>query len=122
MTAIMGNDLKAEISKKLAKESVRLYQLLSRKLREYDLGRQLLRSGTSVGANIAEARFAVSNADFCNKLSIARKEASETLFWLELLEETSLLPCSEKEEAKALTNSIINILTSIINKSNGFLR
>ncbi len=60
------------------------------------MSKQLLRSGTSIGANIAEAFFAQSNADFIAKLSISRKEAGETLYWIELLNESSYI---ENEDA-----------------------
>lgn len=74
---------------------VRLSQHLQRTRQEFVLSKQLLRSGTSIGANIAEAEQAQSRADFISKMSIALKETSETKFWLRLLFATDYL--SEKE-------------------------
>lgn len=74
---------------------VKLYKYLSEKKKEFVLSKQILRSGTSVGANIREANNGESKADFIHKLSIALKEIDETIYWLELLRETSYL--SEKE-------------------------
>ena len=68
-----------------AKRIVRAYQFLHDEKKEYVLSKQLLRSGTSIGANIAEAQYGSSRKDFLNKLYIALKETAETLYWLELL-------------------------------------
>ena len=70
---------------------VNLYKYLVEK-DEYVLSKQILRSGTSIGANIAEAIRAESNNDFIHKLSISRKEAQETIYWLELLHQTDYIP------------------------------
>lgn len=74
-----------EKSMAFAKRIVRLYQFLVREKKEFVMSKQVLRSGTSIGANIAEAVFGSSKKDFVAKLQIAKKEASETLYWLELL-------------------------------------
>ena len=74
---------------------VRLYQYLIDTKKEYVLSKQLLKSGTSIGACIREAQNAESPKDFVHKLGIAQKECDETLFWLELMNETNYL--SEKE-------------------------
>lgn len=66
---------------------VKAYQYLSGEKREFILSKQLLRSGTSIGANIAEANGAISKADFSAKLSIAYKESLETKYWLSLLKD-----------------------------------
>ena len=79
-----------EKSFEFAKEIVYLYKVLAEK-REYVLSKQLLRSGTSIGANIREAEHAQSKADFIHKLSISLKEANETEYWLDLLFETKYL-------------------------------
>ena len=68
-----------------AKRIVRLYQYLTREKQEYVMSKQVLRSGTSIGANIAEAIYGSSRKDFVSKLYIAEKECAETLYWLELL-------------------------------------
>ena len=70
---------------------VRMYQYLSKEKKEFVLSKQILRCGTSVGANIAEAGFAQSKADFIAKLSVAIKEANETHYWLNLLRDTDYL-------------------------------
>lgn len=70
---------------------VKLYQHLVKENKEYVLSKQLLRSGTSIGANINEAQAAQSTADFIAKMSIASKEARETHYWLQLLCETDYL-------------------------------
>ena len=68
-----------------AKRIVRAYQYLCDEKKEYVLSKQLLRSGTSIGANIAESQYGSSRKDFLNKIYIALKECAETLYWLELL-------------------------------------
>ena len=82
----MSNDsiLKAK-SMNFAKRIVHLYQYLFQEKREFVMSKQVLRSGTSIGANIAEAIYGSSRKDFVAKLYIAEKEAAETLYWLELL-------------------------------------
>ena len=70
---------------------VRLYQYLNREKGEYVLARQLLRSGTSIGANATESNDAISRKEFLSKMYIALKECSETLYWLELLYRTDYL-------------------------------
>ena len=84
-----------EKSKSFAVRIVRLYKYLCLNKREYVLSKQILRSGTSIGANIAEARCAISKKDFLSKIYIALKETAETLYWLELLYDTDFL--TEKE-------------------------
>lgn len=74
----------------LACETIKYCKWLNETHRQYDVTRQLLRSATSVGANINEAQFAVSKRDFMNKLNIALKECSETEFWLVILSEVDL--------------------------------
>lgn len=78
-------------SKKFAVRIVRLYQFLSGEKREFVLSKQILRSGTSIGANLAEAECAISRKEFLAKIYIALKECAETLYWLELLHDTAYL-------------------------------
>ena len=80
---------------RFAKRIVLLSRFLRQKHREYSLADQILRSGTSIGANIAEARSGCSRKDFAAKIYIALKECSETLYWLELLHITNLLTDEE---------------------------
>ena len=68
---------------------VNLFKHLKETKNEYVISKQLLRSGTSVGANIRESEYSESKADFVHKLSIAQKEANETIYWLELLKATN---------------------------------
>lgn len=80
------------------------------------LSNQLLRSGTSVGANVEEAQAAQSEADFVSKYSIACKEARETHYWLRLLAATSTIDASDLQPLETECNELIAILTSIIKK------
>lgn len=96
---------------------VKFYMYLKEQKQVYDLARQLLRSGTSVGANIKEGLFAQSKADFFAKMSIAKKEAAETEYWLELLLEVGVL---NEKEADSLLNDcreLIKILVSTCKSS-----
>ena len=95
---------------------VKLYKFLCSEYREYIMSKQLLRCGTSIGANVNEAISAQSKADFVSKMSIAAKEARETNYWINLLIETDYLKKSENH-VQSLQNDIeeiIKILTSII--------
>jgi len=100
-----------EKSKRFAVRIVRLGQYLADDKKEFVLSRQVLRSGTSIGANISEARGAQSQADFIAKLSIAIKEAFETDFWIDLLEETGYIQTTLAHSLKADLNELISILT-----------
>ena len=82
-------------SKKFALRIIKLYKYLNENKREHILSKQLLRSGTSIGANLKEAAFAQSRADFQAKLFIAQKECAETEYWLELLHESDYINKSE---------------------------
>lgn len=100
-------------SKAFAIRIIRLYQYLKTEKQEHVLSKQLLRSGTSIGANIKEAIRGQSKADFYAKLNISLKEASETEYWLELLQETDYL---DKKQFDSLYNDIqelIKLLVSI---------
>ena len=93
---------------------VKLKDHLFETVKEYDLGRQILRSGTSIGANVAEAQHAQSKADFINKLEISLKETSETKYWLRLMKETGYLTDSEFESIYPDCIEIEKILVSIV--------
>ncbi len=86
---------------------INLYKYLCDEKKEYILSKQILRSGTSIGANIREAKFAQSKPDFISKMSIALKETNETLYWLELLNKTDYL--NELEY-----NSLYNDCTEVL--------
>lgn len=101
-------------SKAFALRIITLYNYLCEKKREYVMSKQLLRSGTSIGVNVAEAFFAQSDADFVSKLCISRKEAGETIYWLELLKESDYLNCSEVDTIIEDCNELLKLLTSSI--------
>ena len=96
---------------------VKLSQYLNENRKEYVMSKQLLRSGTSIGANIRESQNAESRADFIHKLAIAQKEAGETIYWLELLNATNFLSTKEFESINSDAISIIKVLTKIIKSS-----
>lgn len=81
------------------------------------LGRQVLRSGTSIGANVEEGQAAQSKADFISKYCIARKEARETHYWLRLLVEAKIMDAESVDALITETNELIAILTTIIKKA-----
>ncbi|MEO7978064.1 four helix bundle protein [Flavobacterium sp.] len=95
---------------------VNLYKVLIEK-KEFVLSRQVLRSGTSIGANIRESEHAQSKADFIHKLSISLKEANETEYWLDLLYETKYLSDVEFQNIKPKIIELLRLLTSIIKTS-----
>lgn len=105
-----------EKSFSFAIEIVLLYKILVER-KEFVLSKQLLRSGTSIGANIREAEQAQSKADFIHKLSISLKEANETEYWLDLLFETKHLTETEFQNIKPKIVELLKLLTSIINTS-----
>lgn len=93
---------------------VNLYKFLCAEKKEFVLSKQLLRSGTSVGAMVREAEHAQSKADFINKLSIAQKEINETIYWLELLCKTEFLEKKQFESLNFDSVEIIKLITSSI--------
>jgi four helix bundle protein len=97
-------------------EIVGLYKVLADR-KEFVLSKQVLRSGTSIGANVRESEHAQSKADFIHKLSISLKEANETEYWLDLLYETKYITQTEFEDIKPKITELLKLLTSIINTS-----
>ena len=93
---------------------VKAYQFLSEDKREFILSKQLLRSGTSIGANIAEANGAISKSDFSAKISIAYKECLETKFWLSLLKDTGYIDQKAFESIFNDADELAKILFSIL--------
>ena len=104
-----------EKSKKFAVRIINLSKILHEEKREFILTKQLLRSGTSIGANVREGTQAASRADFTNKLSIALKESVETEYWLELLVETEYLTDAEFQSIYNDNKELTRLLTAIIN-------
>ena len=96
---------------------VKSYQFLSDKKREFTLSKQLLRSGTSIGANIAEANGAISKADFSAKLFISYKECLETKYWLSLLKDTGYIGKNVFQSMYEDADELAKILYSILNKT-----
>ncbi len=101
-------------SKAFAIRIVRFYQFLKEKERFFPLATQILRSGTSIGANVREARRAQSGKDFLSKLYIALKESDETAYWLELMNETGYIDGNEFESLYNDCEELIKMLTAII--------
>ena len=96
---------------------VNLYKYLTETKKEFVLSKQLLRSGTSIGANISEAECGQSKADFYAKMSISLKEANETYYWLKLLYQTEHLNQKQFESIENNIKEIIALLTSICKSS-----
>lgn len=101
-------------SKSFALRIIKMYNYLCDEKKEYVMSKEVLRSGTSIGANIAEAFYAQSEADFIAKLYISRKEAGETIYWIELLKESSYLGCDEADSMIKDCDELLKILTSSI--------
>lgn len=110
----MKNNVIADKSKAFAIRIIKLYKYLASEKQEYTLSKQVLRSGTSIGANVRESLRAQSKADFISKQNIALKEADETCYWLELLHETDFITDNEFESIYTEANEIIKLLVSII--------
>ena len=104
------------LSKNFTLRMRKLYLCLTDERQEYVMSKQLYRSGTSIGANVAESIYAQSDADYINKLRISLKEASESRYWLELLLESELLKQQEYDSLSNDINIIIGTLVNIINK------
>ena len=108
-------------SKRFAVRIVRLYQYLRNDKREFVLSKQLLRSGTSIGANLAEAACAISRKDFLSKVYIALKECAETEYWLELLHETHYLSDEEFESISTDCEELRKMLSATTRTVNSTL-
>ena len=114
----MSENIVVEKSFNFAVRIVKLYKYLSQEQKEYTLSKQLLRCGTSIGANVSEAQRGQSKADFTAKMCIALKEANETDYWLKLLYHTEYL--SEKQYQSMLTDmqELLGLLTAICRTTN----
>jgi len=93
---------------------VRVYQFLCIDKKEFVLSKQLLRSGTSVGAMIREAEWAETKKDFIHKMGIAQKEINETIYWLELLKETDYFTLEQYDNLSSDATEIIKLITAIL--------
>ena len=110
----MKENIIADKSKQFALRIIKLYRYLCDEKKEYILSKQLLRSGTSIGANIHEALQGQSKADFYAKLSISLKEASESEYWLELLHESGYIDDRSFESIYSDCVELLKLLTSIL--------
>ena len=115
-------------SKRFAVRIVNLHKHLCTEKKEYVLSKQILRSGTSIGANIAESECAISKKDFLSKIYIALKECSETIYWLDLLFETDYLTKIEYnslkndcEEMRKMMSATTKTINSTLNSSHSKL-
>ena len=108
-----------EKSKDFAVRIVKLYKYLCREKQEYVISKQVMRSGTSIGANIAEAQEGQSQKDFISKMSIALSEARETVYWLEILVRTEYITQLQYESINEDCRELMKLLTTIIKRSRG---
>ena len=115
----MGASIIRVKSKAFAIRIVRMARYLQETKHEFVLSRQVLKSGTSIGANIRESRNAQSTADFINKLEIALKESDETEYWLEILHETDYIDKQTFDSMITDNNELTAMLTSIIKTTKG---
>ena len=110
----MKESILKEKSFRFAVRIVNLYRYLCESKKEFVLSKQILRSGTSVGAMVREAEHSESKADFVHKMAIAQKEINETIYWLELLNETEYILNKEFESINTDAEEIIKMITSSI--------
>lgn len=113
----MKKNLIKEKSYEFAIRIVKLYKYLSQDKREFILSKQVLRSGTSIGANVEEAIGGISKADFRAKMGIAYKEARETTYWLRLLHDTDFVDDRSFELIHSEAKELCKILYTIINNT-----
>jgi four helix bundle protein len=110
----MKENIVARKSYVCALEIIKLYRHLSGEKKEFVLSKQLLRSGTSVGALIREAEHAESTKDFLHKMSISLKEANESLYWLQLLKDSNIIDISFYNYIYPLAEELVRLLASIV--------
>lgn len=113
----MENNLILDKSKAFAVRIIKFYKYLCEEKKEFVLAKQILRSGTSIGANARESKNAQSKADFIHKLSISLKEADETAYWLELLTESGIVQKEQVHDLYEANIELIKIMTAIIKTS-----
>ena len=113
------NNLIVAKSYSFAVRCVNLYKFLVETKKDFTIGKQLLRSGTSVGANVKEAFRGYTKPDFTAKMSIALKEASETEFWIELLRDTDYITDTQAESMLTDCRELIKMLMSIVKTASG---
>lgn len=101
---------------------IKLYKYLVAEKKEYVLSKQLLRSGTAIGALIKEGEHAQSKADFLNKMNVALKEANETEYWIELLRDSEYLSTTESLSILEDSTELIRLLISIVKSTKASLK
>ena len=114
----MSKSITFDKSKAFALRIIKLYNYLKVTHNEFVLSKQILLAGTSIGANIAEAEFAISTKDFLSKLYIALKEAAETKYWLDLLNDAEYITKEQFDSINSDCEEIIKLLTSITKTTN----
>lgn len=117
----MSKGILLESAQSLAVSIVEISRLIKERKKETVLANQMLRSGTSIGANIYEAKYAQSTADFVSKMQIALKECHETEYWLDLLQQTDCITSDEHKSLKVRCGKIRRMLIASINTSNSKL-
>ena len=118
MREIMKNNVAYEKAYVLSVRVVNAYRHLIEQKKEFVPTKQLLRSGTSIGANLAEANGAISEADLSAKVSIAYKESQETKYWLNLLKDTGYIDQESRDSLYADVDEVAAILFAILKKTN----
>jgi four helix bundle protein len=111
------NNVIRDKSFQFALRIVKLYRYLTEEKKEYVLSKQILRSGTAIGALIREAQHAESKADFIHKLSIALKEANETDYWIELLFQSGYIEQRSYQSIHNDIDELLSLLVAIVKKS-----
>ena len=106
-----------DLSKAFALRIIKLYEYLTNQKHEYILSKQVLKSGTSIGANVSEAIMAQSKADFIAKMHVALKECNETKYWLELLHEAGYIEEQAFISIYADCRTVLYLLISILRSS-----
>ena len=115
----MKEGIIAKKSYQFALYIIKLYTFLCKEKQEYVMSKQLLRSGTAVGALVSESRFAQSKADFINKMYVALKEANETKYWINLLHDSNFIAEKTFDFMIPKIEDIICILAAIVKTSKG---
>lgn len=115
----MKESILREKSYQFALRIVKLYRFIAGEKKEFVLSKQILRSGTSIGANIEEGNHAQSKTDFVHKLSIAQKEAAETHYWLRLLRDSEILTTKQADSLIADCEEVLKLLTASIKTAKG---
>jgi four helix bundle protein len=108
----MADNVALDKSYAFALRIIKLYAYLRDRKNEYVLSKQILRSGTSIGANLAESKFAISRNDFLSKVYISLKECSETLYWLKLLKDSNFITQKQFESLYSECGEIAKMLSA----------